>query len=314
MISEPSQVARGCACTRLGCMRIGITGASGLIGSALVTHLRQHGHDTVAFVRRATRSTAEISWDPGADLDPAMLSGLDAIVHLAGAGVGDKRWTDNYKRVILSSRVDGTRTIAEAMARSTDGPRVLVCGSAIGYYGDTGDRLTDETGPQGDGFLAEVVMQWEAAAGAAVDAGIRVAYARTGLVVSSEGGAWQRLFPIFRAGLGGKLGSGRQYWSPISLTDEVRALTWLIMNEIEGPVNLVGPQPVTNAEVTRVMGEVLGRPTIFAVPGFALKAVLGEFAQDTLASQRIDPAVLRAHGFDWRQPDIRSMIQTARAA
>ena len=295
-------------------MRIGITGASGLIGSALTTHLQQQGHETVAFVRREPRSASEISWRPGTDLDPGRLSGLDAIVHLAGAGVGDKRWTDSYKEVIRSSRVDGTQTIARAMAAADDGPRVLVSGSAIGYYGDTGDRLTDETGPQGDGFLAGVVRDWEAAAATAVDAGVRVTFARTGLVVSSDGGAWQRLFPIFRAGLGGKLGSGKQYWSTISLTDEVRALTWLINNDVGGPVNLVGPHPVTNAEVTRVMGEVLGRPTILPVPGFALKAVLGEFAEDTLASQRIDPAVLRSHGFTWLQPDIRAMIATARAA
>ena len=295
-------------------MRIGITGASGLIGSALTTHLQQQGHETVAFVRREPRSTSEISWQPGTDLDPGRLSGLDAIVHLAGAGVGDKRWTDSYKEVIRSSRVDGTKTIARAMAAADDGPRVLVSGSAIGYYGDTGDRLTDETGPQGDGFLAGVVRDWEAAAAPAVDAGVRVTFARTGLVVSSDGGAWQRLFPIFRAGLGGKLGSGKQYWSTISLTDEVRALTWLINNDVGGPVNLVGPHPVTNAEVTRVMGEVLGRPTILPVPGFALKAVLGEFAEDTLASQRIDPAVLRSNGFTWLQPDIRAMIATARAA
>ena len=295
-------------------MRIGITGASGLIGSALTTHLQQQGHETVAFVRREPRSASEISWQPGTDLDPGRLSGLDAIVHLAGAGVGDKRWTDSYKEVIRSSRVDGTQTIARAMAAADDGPRVLVSGSAIGYYGDTGDRLTDETGPQGDGFLAGVVRDWEAAAAPAVDAGVRVAFARTGLVVSSDGGAWQRLVPIFRAGLGGKLGSGKQYWSAISLTDEVRALTWLLNNDVEGPVNLVGPHPVTNAEVTRVMGEVLGRPTILPVPAFALKAVLGEFAEDTLASQRIDPAVLRSNGFTWLQPDIRAMIATARAA
>ena len=295
-------------------MRIGITGASGLIGSALTTHLQQQGHETVAFVRREPRSASEISWQPGTDLDPGRLSGLDAIVHLAGAGVGDKRWTDSYKEVIRSSRVDGTQTIARAVAAADDGPRVLVSGPASGYYGDTGDRLTDETGPQGDGFLAGVVRDWEAAAAPAVDAGVRVTFARTGLVVSSDGGAWQRLFPIFRAGLGGKLGSGKQYWSTISLTDEVRALTWLINNDVGGPVNLVGPHPVTNAEVTRVMGEVLGRPTILPVPGFALKAVLGEFAEDTLASQRIDPAVLRSHGFTWLQPDIRAMIATARAA
>jgi uncharacterized protein (TIGR01777 family) len=225
--------------------------------------------------------------------------------------VGDKRWTEAYKREILSSRVDGTTTIATAMAEATEGPRVLVCGSAIGYYGDTGDRVTDETGRKGTGFLADVVQQWEAAADPAVTAGLRVAFARTGLVVSSQGGAWQRLFPIFKAGIGGRLGSGRQYWSAISLQDEVRALRYLIVEDLAGPVNLVGPTPVTNAEVTKVMGELLKRPTILPVPGFALKAVLGEFAEDTLASQRIVPGVLAAAGFTWKQPHIRSMIEAA---
>lgn len=293
-------------------MRIGITGASGLIGSALASDLRSSGHEVLTFVRRASRSPLEIMWQPGSTLDPTALTGLDAVVHLAGAGVGDKRWTDAYKKVIRDSRVDGTRTIAQAMAQATDGPRVLVCGSAIGFYGDTGDTLTDESGPCGRGFLAGVVRDWEAAAAPAVEAGVRVSFARTGLVVSAEGGAWQKLFPIFRAGIGGKLGSGRQYWSAISLHDEVRALRWLLDNDVSGPVNLVGPQPLTNAQVTKVMGEVLGRPTILPVPGFALKAVLGEFAEDTLASQRIDPEVLRSGGFTWDQPDIRSMIEAAR--
>ncbi|MFN8183414.1 MAG: TIGR01777 family oxidoreductase [Candidatus Nanopelagicales bacterium] len=293
-------------------MHIGITGATGLIGSALAGHLRAQGHQVVTFVRRSPQAADEIRWLPGADLDPDLLAGLDAIVHLAGAGVGDKRWTDAYKRQILESRVDGTGTIARAMAKAEGGPRVLISGSAIGYYGDTGDRLTDESGSKGGGFLASVVEKWEAAAQAATDAGVRVAFARTGLVVSSRGGAWQRLFPIFKAGLGGRLGSGRQFWSAISLNDEVRALTWLLSNDVRGPVNLVGPDPVTNAEVTRVMGEVLHRPAVVPVPGFALKAVLGEFAEDTLASQRIAPGVLKARGFQWEQPDIRSMIEAAR--
>jgi len=198
------------------------------------------------------------------------------------------------------------------MAHATEGPRVLVCGSAVGYYGDTGDRITDESGPQGEGFLADVVQRWEAAAAPAVTAGLRVAFARTGLVVSSRGGAWQKLFPIFKAGIGGKLGSGKQYWPAISLTDEVRALVFLLTQDIEGPVNLVGPRPVTNAEVTKAMGEILKRPTVIPVPGFALKAVLGEFAQDTLASQRIVPRVLEQAGFIWDQPDIKSMIESAR--
>jgi uncharacterized protein (TIGR01777 family) len=295
-------------------MRIGITGASGLIGTALTEHLRQRGDEVIRFVRGEAASIDEIAWQPGQPLEPATLVGLDAIVHLAGAGVGDKRWTDEYKRVIRSSRVDGTTTIAHAMASALPkgGPGVLVCGTAIGYYGDTGDRLTDETGPQGEGFLASVVRDWEQAAQPAVDAGVRVAFARTGLVVSAKGGAWEKLFPIFKAGIGGKLGSGHQYWSAISLADEARALTWLIDHEVSGPVNLVGPDPRTNAEVTKVMGDVLGRPTLIPVPGFALKVVLGEFAEDTLMSQRIVPSVLSASGFQWTHPDIRSMIEAAR--
>jgi uncharacterized protein len=293
-------------------MRIGITGASGLIGTALSTSLQRDGHHIVRFVRRDTTDPAEIPWQPGRVLDPALLEGLDAVVHLAGAGVGDKRWTDSYKQQILRSRVDGTTTIAEAMAKATEGPRILVCGSAIGYYGDTGDRPTDETGPKGAGFLADVVQQWEAAADPAINAGLRVAFARTGLVVSSKGGAWQKLFPIFKAGLGGKLGSGSQYWSAISLDDEVRALRYLIDEDLQGPVNLVGPTPLTNADVTKIMGEVLKRPAILPVPSFALKAVLGEFAEDTLASARIIPQVLSQAGFQWQQPDMRSMIEAAR--
>ncbi|MBK6764393.1 MAG: TIGR01777 family protein [Micrococcales bacterium] len=292
-------------------MHIGITGATGLIGSALAGHLRAEGHQVVTFVRRPPGAADEIRWQPGTDLDPDLLAGLNAIVHLAGAGIGDRRWTDAHKKQILDSRVDGTGTIARAMAKAEGGPSVLISGSAIGYYGDTGDRLTDESGPQGGGFLASVVERWEAATQPAIDAGVRVAFARTGLVVSSDGGAWQRLFPIFKAGIGGKLGSGRQYWSAISLNDEVRALTWMLSNDVRGPVNLVGPDPVTNAEVTRVMGAVLHRPAVVPVPGFALKVVLGEFAEDTLASQRIAPGVLRAHGFQWEQPDIRSMIEAA---
>lgn len=294
-------------------MRIGVTGSTGLIGSALVDDLRTDGHEVVPFVRARGQVGNGIAWQPGADLDPQVLEGLDAIVHLAGAGVADKRWTAEYKRLIRDSRVDGTGTIARAMAQSQDGPRILVSGSAIGYYGDTGDRLTDEEGPQGSGFLAEVVGDWEAAAAPAVAAGVRVAFARTGLVVSSRGGAWKRLFPIFKAGLGGRVGSGRQYWPTISLHDEVRALRWLIDHDISGPVNLVGPRAVTNAEVTRTMGEVLHRPAVLPVPAIALKVVLGEFAEDIVGSQRIDPAVLRASGFQWDHPDSRSMIEAAAA-
>jgi uncharacterized protein (TIGR01777 family) len=292
-------------------MRVAVTGASGLIGSALVPALRERGHDVLRLVRRATSAPDEVRWDPeSGEVDLPALNGVDGVVHLAGAGVGDKRWTAAYKRMILLSRVNGTDTIARAMAHLEPKPRVLVSGSAIGYYGDTGDHVVTEASPQGGGFLADVVAQWEAAAQPAQDAGIRVAFARTGLVVSNEGGAWKRLLPIFRLGLGGKIGAGSQYWSFISLRDEVTALITLLEDEsYSGPVNLTAPTPVTNADVTAAMGRVLGRPTILPVPAFALKIALGEFSSDVLGSQRVLPEVLEGHGFAWADPSIDDAIR-----
>lgn len=294
-------------------MKIAVTGASGLIGSALVPHLRARGDEVLRLVRRPAVAPDEVSWDPTTgtvDLDA--LAGIDAVVHLAGAGVGDHRWTDAYKLTILNSRVDGTETIVRAMTQLDPKPATLVAGSAIGWYGDTGDRPVDETAPAGTGFLADVVRAWEAAAEPASAAGIRVTHARTGLVVSGEGGAWARMFPLFKLGLGGKLGSGRQYWSWISLRDEVAALTYLLDNsEVSGPVNLTGPEPVTNAEVTAAMGRVLGRPTILPAPAFALKAVLGEFSTEVLGSSRVIPAVLESTGFTWQDRTIDSAIRAA---
>lgn len=294
-------------------MRVAVTGASGLIGSALVPALRARGDDVLRLVRRAPSAPDEIRWDPTAGtVDLAALAGVDGVVHLAGAGVGDKRWTDAYKAEIRDSRVQGTTTIAKAMASLDPRPRVLVCGSAIGYYGDTGDHAVTEESPRGSGFLADVVAEWEASAEPAIRAGIRVAYARTGLVVSSRGGAWKRLMPIFRLGLGGKVGSGRQYWSFISLRDEVSALMALLDDDrYRGPVNLTAPTPVTNAEVTAAMGRVLGRPTVLPVPAFAIKVALGEFSQDVLGSQRVLPTVLQRDGFTWRDPSIDAAIQQA---
>ena len=294
-------------------MKVAVTGASGLIGSALVPALRARGHEVVRLVRRAPSAPDEVRWDPAAGtVDLAGLQGIDAVVHLAGAGVGDKRWTEAYKKEIRDSRVQGTTTIAQAMASLDPRPKVLVCGSAIGYYGDTGDRAVTEESPQGAGFLADVVADWEASAKPAVDAGIRVPFARTGLVVSSKGGAWKRLLPIFRLGVGGKVGSGKQYWSFISLRDEVAALIALLEDErYRGPVNLTAPNPVTNAEVTAAMGRVLGRPTVLPVPAFAIKAALGEFSQDVLGSQRVLPQVLEGDGFNWSDPTIDQAIQQA---
>ena len=294
-------------------MRVAVTGASGLIGSALVPHLRSVGHEVVRLVRRPAAAADEITWDPTAgtvDLD--RLAGTDAVVHLAGAGVGDHRWTDAYKREILDSRVDSTHTIVRAITALDPMPRVLVSASAIGWYGDTGDRVVDESAPAGTGFLADVVRAWEAAAAPAASAGIRVVHPRTGLVVAKQGGAWARMFPLFRFGLGGKLGSGRQYWSWISLRDEVCALQFLIEQEhLSGPVNLTGPAPATNAEVTSAMGQVMGRPTILPAPAFALKAVLGEFSSEVLGSIRAVPSVLEQAQFRFQDPTIESAIRTA---
>lgn len=293
-------------------MRIAITGASGLIGTALVPHLRSQGHEVVRLVRRPARGADEITWDPAAGtVDLGALEGADAVVNLSGAGVGDHRWTDAYKQEILDSRVQSTRTIATAMTQLSHRPSVLVSASAIGYYGDTGDAPVDETSPKGTGFLCDVVQAWEDAADPARDAGIRVVHPRTGLVVAKEGGAWARMFPLFRLGLGGKLGSGRQYWSWISMQDEIAALTTLLSGDLAGAVNLTGPNPATNGEVTAAMGRVLGRPTLLPAPAFALKAVLGEFSVEVLGSSRVLPKVLEGAGFAFADTTVESAIRSA---
>lgn len=286
-------------------MRVAITGASGLIGSALRVHLAVHGHEVRRLVRRRAAAPDEIAWDPGAGtVDVASMAGVDAVVHLAGAGIGDHRWTRAYRAEIRDSRVQGTDTIARAMARLDPAPKVLVSGSAIGYYGDTGNQVVSEDDPAGSGFLAEVVAAWEAAADPAREAGIRVAHSRSGLVVSGRGGAWGRLWPIFQLGLGGRLGSGRQWWSFISLRDEVAALTHLLTGDLAGPVNVTAPFPATNAEVAGAMGTLLHRRTFMAVPAPVLRVVLGQLSSETLDSKRIVPARLLEDGFAFADPTI----------
>lgn len=294
-------------------MRIAIAGSSGLIGTELVNSLRADGHEVLRLVRRKPKAPTEIFWDPAKqELDFSSLAGVDVIVNLAGAGVGDHRWSDSYKKTILDSRVSTTSLLAKAAAEIK--PKVFVSASAIGWYGDTADRIVDETAPCGEGFLADVVRQWEQAAEPARVAGVRVVHPRTGLVAAKAGGAWARLLPLFKLGVGGRLGNGKQYWSFISMRDEIAALKFLINeSSISGPVNLTAPNPATNAEVTKAMSKALKRPRLFPVPATALKIVLGEFSQEVLGSARVVPNVLLKAGFKFQDPDIESAMQTLAA-
>lgn len=281
-------------------MRIAIAGASGLIGTPLVASLREQGHDVIRLVRREASADDEVQWDPVAGTVGDGLAGIDAAVNLAGAGVGDKRWTKSYKKEIRESRVHSTVTLCRALAALDPQPKVLVNGSAIGYYGDRGATPVDEHSPAGTGFLADVVVDWEAATSPAEQAGIRVVHARTGLVVSSKGGAFGRLIPIFKYGIGGRVGSGEQYWSFISLRDEIRAIEFCLAHDtLRGPVNLVAPAAITNREVTKAIAASVRRPAFLPVPALALKAALGEFADDILASQNVVPRRLTEAGFTW---------------
>lgn len=293
--------------------RIAVTGSAGLIGSALVRSLRGDGHEVVRLVRREPAVPDEVRWDPDRKyVDASGLAGCSAVVHLAGAGVGDHRWTAAYKREIRESRVRGTTAVAEALASMDTPPEVMVCASGVNFYGDTGDRAVDERDPAGEGFLAEVCQAWEASTDAAERAGVRTAYARTGLVVARDGGAWAPLFPLYRAGLGGRLGNGRQYWSFIALHDHVAALRHIIDTPaLSGPVNLTAPEPVTNREVNAAMARVLRRPALFAVPGPVLRAALGEFSGDVLGSFRVRPARLLDSGFVFAFPEIDQAIRAA---
>ncbi|MFJ8469149.1 TIGR01777 family oxidoreductase [Streptomyces swartbergensis] len=295
--------------------RIAVAGASGLIGGALARSLTADGHEVVRLVRRTPRAADEVRWDPeGGRVDVAGLAGCDAVVNLAGAGVGNRRWTDAYKQRIRDSRVSGTAALARAVASldEKDRPRVLVNGSAIGYYGETGDRTVDESAPAGTGFLPELCVEWEAATAPAQEAGVRTVFTRTGLVVSRKGGAWGRLFPLFQAGLGGRMGDGRQYWSFVALHDEVAAIRHLLdTDSLSGPFNITAPNPLTNREITAAMGRVLHRPTLFTVPAPVLRTVLGEMAGDVLGSARVLPTRLLESGFRFAFPEIEGAIRAA---
>lgn len=294
-------------------MDVAVTGSHGLIGSALLPALRAAGHRPVRLVRRAAQPGAdEISWDVDNErLDAASLEGVGAVVHLAGAGIGDHRWTDAYKQELLDSRVEGTGLLSQTLAGLQRPPGVLLSGSAMGFYGDRGDEVLTETSTPGSGFLAELVVAWEAASQPAVDAGIRTAFLRSGLVLSPQGGALARSLPLFKLGLGGRFKSGRQWWSWISIDDEVAAIVHLLDSSVAGPVNLTTPQPVTNAEWTKTLGAVLRRPTLLPTPMLGPRLLLGsELANSLLlTSARVLPTVLEADGFAFRHRDLETGLR-----
>lgn len=292
---------------------IAITGASGLIGTALSAHLRARGDKVVAFTRRGESDANVIAWDPARGrIDASRLAGIDAVVHLAGAGIGDKRWTDSYKREILESRTKGTALLASAMADVEGGPRVLLSGSAIGIYGESLTEEFTETSPAGRGFLADVCVQWEASTAAAERAGIRVVHLRTGIVLSPKGGALRKLLPLFRLGAGGRMGSGRQWQSWISIDDEVAAIDHLLSSKVGGPVNLTSPNPVTQHEFTRILARVLRRPAFVPVPSLGPRLLLGSELADALlfTGQKVMPKVLSADGYTFIHADLETALRS----
>ncbi len=297
-------------------MKVLIAGASGFLGRALVADLPGYGHSITTLVRRSPAAASEIEWHPDrGELDPSALSGVDAVISLSGAGIGDKRWNAAYKRELLDSRVQPTATIAATLASlpQADRPRAFLSSSAIGYYGERGDLPLPETAAAGTGFLAELVQEWEAATTPAVDAGVRVATLRTGLVLSAHGGLLKRLVPLFKIGAGGKLGSGKQYQAWISLADEIGAIRHVLESEsVTGPVNLAGPQPVRNEEFSAALATVLHRPALLPGPAFALRLALGEFADEgVLVSQRVIPEKLSQTGYRFQHEDVHAALAWA---
>ena len=285
--------------------KIAVTGASGLIGSALCAQLKSEGHQVIKVVRRAARVADEVSWNPlKGEIDLAGLEGADAVFHLAGAGVGDKRWSAAYRSEILNSRLLSTTTIANACEQIQ--PEVFISASAIGYYGETGDRSVTETDRGGEDFLSIVCREWELVANQAPS--VRTVKLRTGLVLDPTGGALGRMLPIFKFGLGGKLGSGKQWWSWITLHDQIRAMIFLMNSKIEGPVNITSPNPVTNQQFTAALARALKRPAFFPAPAFALRAVLGGFSTEILGSKKVIPKVLQDNDFEFDYPHLLAAL------
>jgi uncharacterized protein (TIGR01777 family) len=296
-------------------MKAVLTGASGLLGQALVSSLRGDGHEVVRLVRRPPAAPDEAQWDPrGGHVEPAALSGADAVINLAGPGLGDRPWTPARKRLLLDDRVSATRTITQAwaaVATTEPRPRVLLSMSGTGYYGTPGEALLTEESPQGDGYVAAIAAAWEQATSPAAEAGIRVVRMRTGVVLAARGGAFGRLLPIFRLGLGGRLGTGRQWWSWVALPDYVAGVRFLLDHEeIDGPVNLTAPEPIRNADLSAAMGRVLHRPTFAVVPGVALKLPLRDFAEDLLGGQRSVPRRLLDAGFAFEHPSFEPALRS----
>ncbi len=287
-------------------MKVLVSGASGLIGSALVPHLRGRGHDVLTLVRRQPRSAGEISWDPAAGrLDVDALDGVDGAVHLSGAGVADHRWTDAYRRTILDSRVTSTALLARTLAALDPVPRSLVCASGVDYYRPSAEPVTEDS-PGGTDFLSDVCRAWEAAAAPARAAGTAVSHLRTGLVLARSGGVMGRLGLLARLGLAGPLGSGRQWWSWITLPDQVAGATLLLEEAVDGPVNLTSPQPVHQVDLIRAIARAANRPAVLPAPAFAVRLALGEFAGTVLADRRVLPARLIDLGLAFEHPDVES--------
>lgn len=295
-------------------MRVMISGASGFLGSHLATYLAGQGHDVVRLVRRESRAADEVSWDPERGTLPSeALQTVDAVVNLAGAGLGDRRWSPQYKEAIRASRLGSTATLAAAITAADPRPRTLLSSSGVGWYGDTGGHEVTEGSPAAAGFLADLCQAWEAAATVAAAAGTRVAQLRTGPVLHASGGLLKPLLPMFRWGAGARLGSGRQYMSWISLADWLDAVAFLLDSDVSGPVNLTAPEPATNAEFTRTLASLLHRPALLAVPRFALRLGIGEYADEALANQRALPATLTGAGFTFRHPTIDAGLRAALA-
>jgi len=294
-------------------MKIAVTGSSGLIGTALTPALTAAGHELVHLVRRDTSGADEAHWDIAAQtIDEAALQDVDAIVHLAGENIG-QRWSSAVRRRVLGSRVEGTRLIAETAARLPKRP-VLLCASATGFYGSRGDETVDESSARGTGFLADVVEAWEAAADPARAAGLRTVHLRQGIVLAKQGGALQRMLLPFKLGGGGRIGSGRQWWSWVSLDDAVAAYLFALEQPLDGPVNVTAPGAVTNTEFVKALGRALHRPTILPLPGFAVRGAFGQMGEEMLLEgQRVAPTKLEAAGFTFGQSDIDSGLAHALA-